>query len=221
MPRDLRWDVREYSKAAQAYLGITAHNTDPDPTQEAYHFGDPGTETGHSQDTINTARTLTVDGAGNYAFFLRIGIEDMANSDQNLSHTYKLKYSKGGGAYTDVTASSSNVQAVADSNIADGAATTDRVVSANTNFQAGEYDEGDGTLDTITWTSGNSWYTNVLFSLQIIDADMADGEHLEFRVYHTDDSVLSGGYANTPRLDWDAGAAAGGFTGALSMMGVG
>lgn len=190
---------------------ILAHNHDPIVDQGIFAFGDPGTETGHTLDTSSVDRTTTVDGEGNYAFFLRINLnQTRTTQDQNLTRTYKLQYDKDGAAsWTDVTGSSSNVQAVADSNITDGAATSERIGGTGAAFLAGEYDEGDGVLDSITWSTGDTEYTEMLWSLQVIDADMAAGATLDFRVIESDNTALNNtGSEDLPRLTWNAPAGA-------------
>jgi hypothetical protein len=177
-----------------------------------FRWGTPGTETGHGWEADQSVDlTLNEDGNGNYAVFLRINLEQTrTTNDQNQTRTYKLQYRKDGGTWTNVTGSSSNVQAVADSpdNIADGAATTERLVGTNGyTFQSGEYDEGDGVCDAITWTATAQREAELLFSLQIVDADMADGAFLEFRVIESDDTLLNNSAtADFPRLDWDSAA---------------
>lgn len=190
---------------------ILAHNHDPIVDQGIFAFGDPGTETGHTLDTSSVDRTTTVDGEGNYAFFLRINLnQTRTTQDQNLTRTYKLQYDKdGAGSWTDVTGSSSNVQVVADSNITDGAATSERIGGTGAAFLAGEYDEGDGVLDSITWSTGDTEYTEMLWSLQVIDADMAAGATLDFRVIESDNTALNNtGSEDLPRLTWNAPAGA-------------
>jgi len=202
------WDVRDYSVAARAYLGIEAHNHDPVVDQGIFAWGDPGTETGHALDANSTDRTYTVDGGGNVLLFLRIELDQTRTTqDQNLSRTYKLQYRKDGGTWTDVTASSSNVQVIADSNIADGAATTNRISGSAETFLAGDYDEGDGVLDTITWSTAIREHTESLWSLTLIDADLAAGEVLEFRVIESDDTLLNNSAtADFPAINWNSGS---------------
>lgn len=201
----------ELSPLVKYARSISAHNIDPDPRQDGFAFGNPGTESGHTLDTEDTNRTVQEDGNGNYAFFLRIQLwQDITNADQNLTQTFKLKAQRNGtGGYTDVTASSSYVQVVANGDITDGGATSERLTAPSSGtWLNGEIDEGDGTWDSITWTQATVQYTELLISLQIIDADMNADDYLDFRVYYTSDTALNGGvYDVTPRLIWEAPAA--------------
>ncbi len=223
LPPVLDPDVLELAKRHAARytprfrLGeILAHNTSPSIAQHAFAFGDPGTEAGHTLGGVNGDLTVNEDGNGNHAFFLRFELEQsVSNHDQNQTRTYKLQYRRtpdGGsaGAWTDVTASSSHVQVVADSNIADGAATTNRISGGAASievFQAGEYDEGNGTLDSITWAAGRS-HTELLFSLQVVDADMGAGDVLDFRIVESSGTLLDAYTVADASLTWAAAAGA-------------
>ncbi len=205
--RDVVWDVRDYSEAAKAYLDIEAHNHDPIVDQGIFAFGDPGTEAGHTLDSNSVDRTVNEDGNGNYAFFLRIELDQTrATADQNLTRTYKLQYAKNGGSWTDVTATSSNVR-VAGSTPTDGEATTNRISGSVATFLAGDYDEGDGTLDAITWTASTVEHTESLWSLEVVDADMAATNTLDFRVLESGGTLLNNdATSDKPRLSWEAAA---------------
>jgi hypothetical protein len=89
--------------------------------QVHFAWGNPGTQTGHTLDTIDTDRAPTVDGTGNYKAFLRLELEQQdAAANDALVEGYWLKVSKNGGAYTRVILGSSSVRLVDDTNIVDG-----------------------------------------------------------------------------------------------------
>lgn len=193
---------------------ILAHNQDPVVDQLAFRWATPGTEAGHGWEAAeNVALTLETDGQGNYPIFLRIELEESTtNADQNLARTYKLQYrhqpsGSAFGSWTDVTASSTHIQTLADSNIVDGAATTDRLTTSADAFQAGEYDEADGTFDSVSWVAARA-SSEFLSSLQIIDSAMGAGDVLECRIVESSGTLLQA-YTRTPSLTWDAGVVAG------------
>ena len=203
----LYWDVRDYSRAAQIYLGIENHNVEAEYSQGTFAWGDPGTETGHALDTAGVDRTVQQDGVGNYTAFLRIEVEQtLPNADLGLTEAFKLQYNHNGGGWTDVTASSSVVRVVANANIADGATTTNRIAGSAETFVAGRYDEGDGTTASIT--AATPGHTELLWSLEFVDTDLADTDTVDFRVVEDDGTLMfNAGTADNARLTWTAGAA--------------
>lgn len=125
----------------------------------------------------------------------------LANEDTNFSYTVedtfrlrwrinnsgvnsaapnpKLQVQKGGGALQDVTTSSTIAQLnSAASSSADGAATS-RLLTAPTTFRAGSYDvNGSVTGPTLAADEG----TEIEWGLNIIAADVANGDSLTFKL---------------------------------------
>ena len=195
--RDVIW----YQRAPD----ITAMNLDPVVDQLHFAWGDPGTESGHSLDANDTDRTVALDGTGNYLAFLRFELDQTrSNADQNLTMTFKHQFQVNGGGYGDVTASSTEVQVVADSNIADGAATTDRISGSSATFLAGEYDEGDGVFDAISWTISSLEHTELLSSLVFIDSALGAGDVVDFRIVESDNTLLDTYSVANATLTWNA-----------------
>jgi len=188
---------------------IVAHNLDPLVDQVYFAFGDPGTIAGHTLDTANADRTAQEDGNGNYAFFLRIQLnQTRTNNDQNNTRTYKLQYQVNGtgGTWLDVTASSTHIQAVDDSNNADGAAVTSaRVQTTDYTYANGEYDEVDGVLDAITWATNTQATREMVWSLLAIDSQLSASDVVYFRVIESGGTLLNNSAsADFPALTWAA-----------------
>jgi len=125
----------------------------------------------------------------------------VANPTQNTA--FKLRYSLNGGAYTDVTAASSVVRAVASPNIADGVATTEQLAGANT-FMAGTIDEVDGTAAGFTAAPAFPRDTEVEYCAQIRSADVAAGDTINLRLYVGTTALDA--YTDTPIITVDTGA---------------
>lgn len=199
----------ELSPLARFVRSIEAHNHDPIVDQSIFAWGNPGTIAGHTLDSESVDRAPGAEGGGNYTAFLRIIlIQTRSTADQNLTRTYKLQYSKNSGTWTDVTAASSNVRVVDDTNNADGAnITTQRLSNQANTFQAGEYDEGDGVVDAITWASVATRETELLWSLEFVDADLAASDTVDFRVLESGGTLLNNdATSDKPRLTWNAPA---------------
>ena len=87
--------------------------------------------------------------------------------------TMQLRWQNPGSSWANVTTSSTDVRAVASSNITDSGATTEQLTGGTGTFSAGEISE-DGLVDTITVAAGN--ITEVEFSIQYRSADIAIGD---------------------------------------------
>jgi hypothetical protein len=203
----------ELSPLVQFAKTIEAKNYDPEVETGSWAWGDTGTIAGHALDTEKVARTGD-DGGGNVSAFLRVKLyQGQGNADQNLTRTYKLQqnhYDADGGGlqgWTDVGSVTSAVVYVADSTPTDGDSVGERLTEISTQWLSGEYDEGDGTLDSITWTAdpvANDEETEVLWSLVFNDTVLEDGDYVDFRVYDVTGSVAianSGGVSD-PRYNW-------------------
>jgi hypothetical protein len=147
----------------------------------------------------NTNRSF-VTGTGDVNVILRQEVEQYEDrADQNLTATYKLQRQVGAaGGWVDVTASSTYAKVRDSTYNTDGAAVTTNRITGSTptpaassyTFLNGEYDEGDGTLDSITWTNDVFEHTELVWSLQIIDTDFSAGEYIEFRIVESGGTVL-------------------------------
>lgn len=129
-------------------------------------------------------------------FRVRFNISDsVAAATQNTA--FILRYSLNGGAYTAVSASSSVVRAFASANVTDGAATTEQLAGSGT-FNAGTFDEVDGSATGFTAATSTGQDTEVEYSLQIRGVDVADADTINLRIYDNAGAALNGGYTDTP-----------------------
>ena len=98
---------------------------------------------GGSDPAINTNTSINVT-SGNQSFRARFEIDETAGGSENV--TWNLYYSKNGGTYTQVTASSSNVRTVDNTTYADDTATTNLISGSSRTFLAGYADESEASF---------------------------------------------------------------------------
>ena len=98
------------------------------------------------------------------------------------------------------------VIAYASANLTDGAATTNRLGAGSGSFVAGKVSE-DGLVDDLGWTANN--HTELLYSVTLKQADLANGDTLRFRVLRNG-ATTEMTYAQVPTLSVTEGAPAGG-----------
>lgn len=150
---------------------------------DEFAFYEDGTEAGaplvyqSAPNNSNIWRNHTI--AADKPIHLRYRVQETGSGDGATTDDYGLEYSKNGGGWTAVTASSSNVQAAA-GGLTDGGATTDRLSAGTGSFVAGEQEEVNGVVEDRQLTSDN--YTNHVFSLTLVEADLASGDILAFRL---------------------------------------
>lgn len=185
-------------------------------TQAGYRFGaDDGTEAAHTLlGTQSLPLAIDVSG-GDVDRILRILLNETGAGSISGATTddYQLQYSKNGGAFTNVTTSSSNVVAFASANLTDAGTTTERVTGGSGSFVAGEISE-DGLVDDRQITANN--HSEMVYTVRFVQADLAENDSLTFRV------LLNGAttgltYSSTPTAVIAVHRAAG--VGALALAG--
>lgn len=170
------------------------------PAVDRFRFYADGTESGSTPEAAeNTNVSVAVD--SNRKIHLRYRIQETGGASGATTDDYGLEFSRNGGAFTAVTASSSFVQADTASGLTDGAATTNRatdgIADGTGSFVAGEQEEGNGVIEDHQLTANN--FTEHVWALLLIAADLGDGDTLDFRV------TLNGGTPGmtnsvTPRI---------------------
>ena len=154
------------------------------PLVNAFRFYDDGTESGSSPLGIQNANITRDVASGDRKVHLRYRIQESGGADGATTDDYGLEYRKNGGSWTAVTASSSNVKSDTASGLTDGAATTNRgtngISDGTGSFVAGEQEEGNGVIEDLQLTTDN--FTEVVWALSVIQADVAETNTLEFRV---------------------------------------
>jgi hypothetical protein len=160
-------------------------------SQTAFRFYEDGTETGSTAiDAQDTDITRDVTSDSNLQ--LRVRLQETQGAAGASTDDYQLQYSKNGGSQTNITTSSSSVKGFNSGSLTDGNATTNRLGSGSGSFVAGEISE-DGLVDDHTLTASN--YTEHLYSLTAVAADLANNDTLDFRV------LRNGAVLDDPALD--------------------
>ncbi len=168
---------------------------EPAFTQAAFRFYEDGTEAGSTaiatQDT-NISRDIT---GGSSNLQLRLRFQETNAVSGAATDDYQLQYSKNAGAYANVTGASTNVLGFNSASLTDGGATTNRLGAGSGSFVAGVVSE-DGLADNHQITASN--YTEYLFSLTLVFADLANSDTLDFRLLRNGATVAA--YSVTPRI---------------------
>lgn len=174
-------------------LPVIAGGTMVNPNTEQLSFrgrNDDGNET--TATWIAAVNTNWTQAAG-VPFRLRYEIEEDAGAAFVLDP--QLQSNKNGAGWTNVTATSAVVRAVASPNLADGTATTNQLTQSVLAFVAGVFDSVDGLAGSQTL---NNQHTEPEYCLQLVPADVATGDTVQLRV--TDAGVALNVYTNTPSL---------------------
>lgn len=162
-----------------------------------YADGSENAATALSSEGTTGTLSYTIFAGVNAVAVLRYGVQESGAGTAAGATTddYQLQYSKNGGAFTNVTGASSNVRGFASSNLADAGSTTQQLSSGTGSFVAGEISE-DGLLDDWQLTAND--FSELLFAVEVVAADVAEGNTLDFRVLRNG-SVFNT-YSVTPRL---------------------
>lgn len=154
---------------------------------------DDGGEAGATwKETINTDWTQYFGDA----FRVRFVIAEENGVAVNNTE-WRLQYDHNNTGWNNVDTTSSVVQAVTSTYFADGDATTQQLGTGT--FLPGEMSE-DGLAGEVNGTmdfDGND-ESEVEYAIDIVDADVADGDTIQFRVIRGDGTVIS--YTNTPTV---------------------
>lgn len=158
-------------------------------------YADDGSESGATALAAQNSNVAVDVLATNINLVLRAGLQETGNSGPG-NGAYKVEFSRNSGAYSQLTTATSFVRGYDSSNLTDDGATTQRLTGGTGSFEAGKVTE-DG-LSSAGSVLNNLNRTEVLATLQIVAADVADGDTLDFRVYHG--SAAAPTYAATPRI---------------------
>ncbi|MBA2706145.1 MAG: exo-alpha-sialidase [Blastocatellia bacterium] len=123
--------------------------TQPSPSQNTYRLYEDGTETASTaiaaQDT-NITRNVTA----NSNLQLRDRLQQTTGAAGASTDDYQLQYSKNGGAWTNVTTSSTSVKGFDSASLTDGGATTNRLGAGGNELFGDNFN--NTTRNTIKWT---------------------------------------------------------------------
>jgi hypothetical protein len=146
-------------------------------TQNHFRYrNDNGSETAATWIAILDANPPSLSCDTTYR--MRLAVQ---NSSSTMALTPTLYYSKNGGAYTRVNASSLVVRSHASGFVADNTPTTQQITSGS--FTANVVDTADGAGPYVTLPQYSS--LEVEFCFQIPSADVANGDVIQLRVYNS------------------------------------
>lgn len=161
--------------------------------QEAFRFYGDGTESGS---TPLAVQGTDIDKVPSETFQLRVRMNE-SGGEAGGGSLFQLQVEKNAtGGFVDVTGASSNVQAVA-GGMTDDEVTTERLTGGATSFVQGRVDEADGNTTTAVDTTANN-FTEIVYSLTIVDGDVANADTLDFQLLDDMDGNVT--YTVVPRV---------------------
>lgn len=143
--------------------------------------------------TAGTSINMDVSGSTNPALRIRFVMTETGSTASTFAANLFASYK--GGAYAQVTASTAQVKVVDTTNYADNANTTEQISAAT--FVAGRTDDVDGTTGATASIAQNS-VTEFEFMVNLVGADLQNGDTLDFRCYKSGVAVAT--YTLTPRV---------------------
>jgi hypothetical protein len=153
------------------------------PAQTKFRFyNDDGGLTAATPVAAENTDITVAPGAGNRSFQLKIQVQETGGSGGVSTDDWQLICGKNLATTFPVTTSSSGVRAFNSGNLVDAG----NVSSGNRSLSAGSgsYVTGkiseDGLVDNLNLTANN--YTELVFAIQTVDADLAPGDTLDFRI---------------------------------------
>lgn len=171
--------------------------TDPTYDVVEYRFqndddGDENTATFAAD--LNTSISMQTGTANR----LRIRVQTLNDNNKVSNVTWQWEYNKNSTGWNDITTGSSNIQAIASTNV--GVVEGDPL--SNQLTTRGTFD-GDGniTVDGLgtTYNHAANAYAEQALVFYIVDADVANGNSIEIRPYSSGDGFTVS-YTNTPTL---------------------
>jgi len=151
------------------------------PSLDSFRYYEDGTETGSSAiDTQDTDISRNVDSDSNLQIRIRVQEQGPGSVGGVSTDDWQLQYDKNTGGFVNVASSSSNVKAFPSASLVDAADTTNRLGAGTGSFIAGEIDEANGEVTDHQLTADN--FTEYLWSVTLISADLANNDTLDFRV---------------------------------------
>lgn len=155
------------------------------PRLDRFRFYLDGSESGSTPiaaENTNISRLVT----SNAIFHLRVLIQETGNGTSGATtDDWQLQYNKNSTGWNDVTTSSNNVRGYDSASLTDAGTTTNRATNGITDgsgsFVTGEIAE-NGLITDRQLTLSN--FSEYLYSLQLIAADLAAGDVIQFRVLY-------------------------------------
>jgi hypothetical protein len=143
---------------------------------------------------LNTSTTVDVT-SGNAQLRLRVGV---TNSGTSGATAYKWQYRKNAGTWTDLTASSANVKTFASGDFADGDDVPQLITGGAYQSDNNAAEESTGAFTLPAGLAGSTSVESEI-ALEVISADVANTDTLEFRIVQADNTPLDA-YSQTPSM---------------------
>ena len=161
-----------------------------DPQAAAFRFYEDDGSPSESASTAIAAQDTNVirDASGtDDQLHLRYRVDEVGGGSIGGASTddYSLEFRlNGGGGWSALTASSTEVQSDTASQLSDGSATTNRstdgISDGSGSFVAGEQEDQNGTVEDHELTADN--FTEHVWALDLISANLASGDFIDFRM---------------------------------------
>lgn len=159
------------------------------PDANAFRFYENDGSPSESASTPIAAQDVNITGRNvdsDSPLHLRYRVEEVGagSVDGAATDDYQLQFRKGGGGFSDVTTTSSDVQVHTTSALTDVDPTTNRstdgISDGAGSFVVGEQEEGDGEITDHQLTGDN--FTEHVWAVNLISADLLDSDVLQFRL---------------------------------------
>lgn len=168
-------------------------------TQEGYRFRE---DSGNGENSSRWSDLENTPIENSYRFdqpFMLRFVVSTADDAANLR--LQIQYRKNAGTWTNITTSSTNIRARDVTAFGEENVTTRQLSSGSGTFATGRTAEDGiaGSTDLLDLLAGQ--ITEVEFGLEIRNADVAEGDDIEFRLVQSPSgAVFAGGYLHTPLL---------------------
>jgi hypothetical protein len=191
-PIPLCWWFIKHNKPIPKYLighGVYTIN------QASYRFrNDDGSESTATWKAAENAKLEITSIAADIPFRLRVMVQETGGETGTSS--FKLQRSVNGGAYADITTTSTYVRVRASANVTDGAATTNQIGGTGT-FNGGQFRE---TITASTVNHTASGHSEHEYSCILRSADYALGDNVKFRLIRTESGNPPSIISQTPEI---------------------
>lgn len=156
------------------------------PEQRVWGFGYDATDAGWTV-RVTQERPIMLNHtlAGDQQFQVRWSITETGSADGNTTDDWTVQFRRNGGTWTTPTGATSYVQVDTGSSLTDGNASTEQLTGGTAGaggggFISGVQEAGNAEVTNFQLTAKN--YTELVFALKLIQADLSSGDILEFRV---------------------------------------
>jgi hypothetical protein len=166
----------------------------PSFSQTAYGWYEDGSETASADAGVGVSTAIDRYLDGDQSLGLRIRLQITNAVSGASTDDFQLQYAKNGGAFANLTTATTDVKAFASANLTDQGATTNRLGAGTGSFVAGLVSE-DGLADNKQVTASN--YSEFLYTVQLVAANLADGDVITFRVLRNGSTIT---YSVTPQV---------------------